>query len=414
MTSERVLKMMSFIDKRIFSIAFLAFVVSGCANVGPTQYEKMDVSVSEKEIITSKPYYLQGEYTRFFEEGSRNQVLNLMVIGKTAFDNNDLEEAAIAFDNAIAKVEEVYSDSDSATKARSLWYEEGSKDFKGEPYERSLLYYYRGLIYLAEEDFENARASFLNSIMQDAFAEEEQYRSDFGSQLFLVGWSSRKMGSESLAKQAFDELATIAPGFIPPDPKDDILIIAESGTSPRKLADGVGHHQLVYRRGKKIIDNQVELVDGDGKTLKLETREDIFWQASSRGGRQIDRIIDGQVSFKETTADIGKALSSIGTAAIYLSAPFEGAGNIGSGFALVGVGMMAISANAKVRADTRNWDNIPNLLHFATASTENIAIDGSEFRFLDEAGNQTHAQSPNLVVKGNKQVLIWSNGEKHD
>ena len=406
--------MMLFTDKKYISLVALCFTIAGCVGVGPAKYAKIDVSEKEQRLVASKPDYLRADYQKLFAEGARNQVLNLMRIGKSAFDHGDLRSAADAFDSAIMQVESVYGDSQSAAKARSLWYEEGSKEFKGEPYERSMLYYYRGLIYLAEEDFENARASFLNAIMQDAFAEEEQNRSDFGSQLFLVGWAAQKMGSPVLAKQAFNELKTIAPGFTPPPTAHDVLIIAESGTAPRKLADGVGHHQLVYRRGKKIVDNQVEFVEVDGDKLDLGTNEDIYWQASSRGGRHIDRIIDGKVSFKRTTEDLGSALSGLGTSAIYLAAPLDNSAGIGAGIALVGVGMMAISANSKVRADTRYWDNIPNLLHFATTSSNNLNINGAEFSYLNKKGAQTHSQRPNIVATGKKHTLIWSNGESHE
>jgi len=413
MNLRKVRKMMLFTDKKNRLLLLLSLTVVACANVGPTQYAKITISPQERLIIDAKPVYLRDGYQTLFEEGARSQVLNLMVIGKTAFNHGDLDAAADAFDDAILKVESIYGPSESALRARSLWYEEGSKEFKGEPYERSLLYYYRGLIYLAKEDFENARASFLNSIMQDAFAEEEQHRSDFGSQLFLIGWASMKSGSPLLSQQAFDELKTIDPDFTPPPSSHDVLIIAESGSSPRKLADGVGHHQLIYKRGKKIIDKQVKF-EVENATLMLGVNEDIYWQASSRGGRQIDRIIDGKVNFKSTTESVGSGLANLGTAGIYLAAPFEGSGNIGAVAALVGVGMMAISANAKVRADTRNWNNIPNLLHFTTTSRRNLKKSGAEFIYLDEKGHKTHSKMPNIMMVGKQQTLIWSTGESYE
>jgi len=406
--------MMSFTDNKSWLLILFCLGITACVSTGPVKYSKIAISEQERLIISSKPDYLRDSYQRLFEEGARNQVLNLMVIGKRAFDSGDLDLAAEAFDRAILQVESIYGNSESAAKARSLWYEEGSKEFKGEPYERSMLYYYRGLIYLAKEDFDNARASFLNSIMQDAFAEEQQNRSDFGSQLFLIGWSSMKSGSSTLAKQAFAELKTIDPSFVPPPSHHDVLIIAESGTSPRKLADGVGHHQLIYKRGKKIVDDRVDFVDANGKRLKLVTKEDIYWQASSRGGRQIDRIIDGKVNFKTTTEEVGGSLTDIGTIGIYLAAPLEGSGNIGGAVSLVGIAVMALSANSNVRADTRNWDNIPNLLHFVTTSKNSVNIQGGQFFYLNKKGERTHSKSANIVVTGKKQTLIWSNGESYE
>ncbi|MEC8183119.1 MAG: hypothetical protein VX123_13805 [Pseudomonadota bacterium] len=48
----------------------------------------------------------------------------------------------------------------AAGLARSNFAREDVKDFKGEPFERAMVFYYLGLSYLALGDFENARASF--------------------------------------------------------------------------------------------------------------------------------------------------------------------------------------------------------------------------------------------------------------
>ena len=48
-----------------------------------------------------------------------------------------------------------------------------------------MAYYYRGVLYLRDGDYENARASFKGGMLQDGFAEEEQNRSDFALLSFL-------------------------------------------------------------------------------------------------------------------------------------------------------------------------------------------------------------------------------------
>lgn len=405
--------MTSYTAKSLGVALGLSWILGGCAQVGPTKYQALQITPTEQQLIDAKPVYLRSHYRQLFQEGSRNQVLNLMVIGKTALTHGDIEIAAEVFDRAIAQVEQVYSNSDGATKARSLWYEEGAKEFKGEPYERSMLYYYRGLTYLAEEDFENARASFLNAMMQDAFAEEQQYRSDMGSQLLLIGWASQMMGSPELAKEAYDELKKIAPEFELPASDDNTLIIAESGRSPRKLADGVGHSQLVYRRAKKIKQHSVTISNG-AQQQEIPVVEDVYWQAASRGGRQIDRVIEGKAQFKQATQDVGKALSDIGTAGIYLSAPLGNSPDLGAGLSLVGVGAMALSAQTRVRADTRYWNNLPNKLHLTTLNNKTINGDTLLVRYHDAKGNIIKEVVPTMIKKGRKQTLIWSSGEYNE
>ncbi|HBC20010.1 MAG TPA: hypothetical protein DC022_14990, partial [Alcanivorax sp.] len=95
-----------------------------------------------------------------------------------------------------------------------------------------------------------------------------------------------------------------------PDDSDNTLIVAETGTSPRKLADGVGHYELVYRRGKGFTENRAKIA-GDGLNQTLYPAEDVFFQASTRGGRAVDRIIEGKVQFKQTTGNVGDAMTSL-------------------------------------------------------------------------------------------------------
>jgi tetratricopeptide (TPR) repeat protein len=135
-------------------------------------------------------------------------------VGIDALQIGHLEIAKKCFDNALNYIEAVFADNEKAKKARSLWYEEGMKDFKGEPYERVMAYYYRGLLYLIDKDYENARACFKAGIIQDAFAEENQNRCDFALLLFLEAYSCLKLGDHQLATAAFDRTSLFPPTIL--------------------------------------------------------------------------------------------------------------------------------------------------------------------------------------------------------
>ena len=55
------------------------------------------------------------------------------------------------------------------------------------------------LAYLAEGDYENARASFKGGMLQDTLAADEKFNADFASLAFLEGWSSHCMGRKDAA-----------------------------------------------------------------------------------------------------------------------------------------------------------------------------------------------------------------------
>ncbi|WP_414430640.1 hypothetical protein ACMG4M_01960 [Alcanivorax sp. IL3] len=363
-----------------------AGLLSACAT-GPKQYAVTPLDPAKQEYVASQPAALQPAWRKLFQEGRRNEVLNLMEIGATAFKTGDLDTARRTLDEAIANIESVYADNDAARKARSLWYEEGEKEFKGEPYERSMVYYYRGLIYLIDGDYGNARATFLNGLLQDAFAEEEQHTTDFASLVYLAGWAARLDGNERLAGEHFEEYRQFRPDGPVPDDSDNTLIVAETGTSPRKLADGVGHYELVYRRGKGFTENRAKIA-GDGLNQTLYPAEDVFFQASTRGGRAVDRIIEGKVQFKQTTGNVGDAMTSLSDNSLITGIAAGAGGGLAAGFntiTAIGVAAQGMSARAKTRADTRYWRSLPDTLHLGSArlspDTQNASVT-----FTNKAG----------------------------
>lgn len=317
------------------------------------------------------------------EEGEQNRVLNQMEIGARLFWDGRLDEAAAALDDAIIGIETVFANDPDATKARSLWYEEGSKSFKGEPYERAMVYYYRGLIYLRKGDYENARAAFRNGLMQDAFAEEEQHQADFAMLLFLDAWASHLNGDADLRDEVLARLQTLRPDFPGIKDGDDTLVLIETGSAPRKLGDGLNHSYFVYRRGKGFKENRAELVLADQPTPAYPI-EDIFYQATTRGGREIDKILDGKVAFKQTTGTVGSVLADSSVVLTHLSAAGvlgDGATGVAAGLGAVGGIAYLIAGNAKPRADTRTWTSLPDTVHVVTLPGTSLQPDVT-VRFL--------------------------------
>lgn len=379
---------MLFIAERrpaLLASAILSLSLVGCAT-GPKTYDRSSLTPAQEQVIASKPTVVQQDYRNLYEEGRRNKVLNLMEIGLKAYRAGHLDEARAALDRARVSIESIYADDDAARKARSVWYEEAEKDFKGEPYERSMVYLYLGLIFLEQGDYGNARASFISGLLQDAFAEEEQNSADFAALIYLAGWAALRMDSNKLAEEHFQELMAFRPDA--PIPADDhnALLIVETGQSPRKLGDGVGHYQLVYRRGKDFPDVGAQWQAGETWET-VYPMEDIYFQASTRGGRAIDRIVEGQVQYKTTTRDIGTNLSSVSQNSLLAGASASAGGVLGAGFAaisLVSVAAQGMSAAANVRADIRYWEALPDTLHIIPLRAE----PGQQVtvRFLDKNG----------------------------
>ncbi len=371
MISKKQHKKTLFTDKFLLSCLCLSLVLlSGCSNHKPRVIP--DEVIAE---INAKPKKLQDLYKLHYQEGQRNHVLNNMHIGVAAMEIGNFPIAKQVFTDAILEIEKVYSDTDEAAKARSLWYEEGSKIFKGEPYERASIYYYLGLIDLMEGDYENARAAFKSGILQDAFAEEKQFQCDFALLIFLEGWASHLLGDEDYAKQAFSEVKKLRPDFKFPDKNHNTLLIAETGRSPRKVADGVGHSELKYRRGKAFKENRVIFSIDDTKIAGYPM-EDIYFQAASRGGRAVDKLIEGKAVFRKQASNIGLTLSDIANKGMLVSPLLGSAGGAASavsgGLAVLGAVTTIAAIHANPHADVRYWKNLSDTIHIATLESTEV------------------------------------------
>ncbi len=398
---------------------FFLISLAGCA--GRQEFEKVTLPKGQlAAYLADKPEPLKPGFQTLLEEGKRNFVLNTLRVGTDALKLGLLDIARTRFDHALTYIEAVFADNDTAKKARSLWYEEGMKEFKGEPYERAMAYYYRGLIYLWDKDFENARACFKGGVLQDAFAEEQQNRCDFALLIFLEGYASRLLEDRQMAAAANREVRKLRPDYIPPPKNANLLLIVETGASPRKLADGIGHDQLKFFRGRDIVVKQVTLRLKRG-SVPAYPMEDIAWQAMTRGGRPVDKIVAGQVEFRKKHEKISTTLTDVSSAMLVASPLLSSASStfnsVGAGLGLLGVAGMSMAARTRTHADTRYWDNLPDTVHLAGLRL-NSGTWRITFEYRNAAGKKvaeetekiriTHPKSPHLLWKRQGSPLIFS------
>ena len=90
----------------------------------------------------------------------RDRVLHACRAAATALRTGDYAGAKARLDDALARVGGLIVDDAAAARARSLFAAEDTKVFLGEPYERVMAYYYRGILYWRDGEPDNARACF--------------------------------------------------------------------------------------------------------------------------------------------------------------------------------------------------------------------------------------------------------------
>lgn len=402
MISVSRLRTISFTDRLQTPTAAILIVIigtTGCVSTPPPQSNFISSSV----IDDADPSELTPWLAKVRTAARNDLVLLQMHLGAAAFDSGHLNIAESSLDQVISGIEAVYANDVTAQKARSIWNQEGMKDFKGEPYERAMAYYYRGLLYLLKGDFENARASFKSGALQDAFAEEEQYRCDFALLVLLEGWTSQMLGDHQLATAAYEEVKRLRPDITLPNQNDNVLVLIESGYAPRKVADGLGHSELKYRRGKGF-DEQKAFVVTKSEQLNAYPLEDLYFQASTRGGRQVEKILNGHVVFRKTQENIGGVLTSAANGAMHVAQsvqPVMKAGTLmgaSAALGLIGAVQMAVAANINPRADVRTWGNLPDAVHVVTYHSDNLDEENLSVRFKSTSGEERSELAKTIKV----------------
>lgn len=310
----------------------------------------------------------------------KDRVLWQMKTARAAMFKGQDALASELLDDALVSIEGRFGPDKVARKSRRLFQDESKKFFIGEPYERVMAYYYRGILYWKEGQLGNARACFRSAQVHDSDSEQNEYRNDYVLMDYLDGLVSQKLSASSESNyQRATQSARLA---IPPpySKKDNVVIFADYGQGPTKYSAGDYGEQLRIRYG---FSNAREIkITATDEGLHLGPYDDLSYQATTRGGRVMDHILANQAVFKSTTDTAGDAALLSGL----ILTQGKNTQDVGLGLVAAGLVSKLFSAAAAPQADTRDWDNLPHYLTFGTMSlppgNHSLTIE-----YLDESGN---------------------------
>jgi len=286
-------------------------------------------------------------------------------IAASAIRRTQFDEAKTKLDDALATAAANYGQVNSeAAKSRRMFRNESDKPFIGEPYERVMASYYRGILYWRDGEPDNARALFRSGELLDSDTQDKTYAGDYVLLDYLDGFASAKLGGDGA--DALKRARTNAKQqgrATPPDynPKANVMLFAEYGHGPRKYSGGeYGELLKFFTEQSRIRSARLEV---DGRHVALPPYDDINFQATTRGGRLMDHVLGNKAVFKQTTDTIGDValVGAIG-AANYGSRDSEKAA---LGLAAIGLISKITSAATTPAADIRTWENLPQYLSFA-------------------------------------------------
>ncbi|MBI5688637.1 MAG: hypothetical protein HZC55_00960 [Verrucomicrobia bacterium] len=334
------------------------------------------------------------------EVPERERVLHAYRAAATALRTGQYEVAKARLDDAIARIGGIIANDADAARARGLFSAESTKVFIGEPYERVMAYYYRGILYWRDGEPDNARACFRSGQVIDSGPEQEKYDADYVLLDYLDGLASAKLqadGGDAWARAQAHAGEKVA---LPPyNPAANVLVFAEYGYGPRKYAAGPYGEQLRFHvedspsRTARLVLNQGRMI------VPLPPYDDLGYQATTRGGRVMDHILGNKAVFK-AGADVAGDVALAGAAIAHdQSRRRERRGKDGDDAeaAAIGLGILGVigkvaAAATRPEADTRQWNNLPQRLSFAALKLAPGEYSG-RIEFLDRDGHLLPART---------------------
>lgn len=353
---------------RILS-AFAALpLLAACATQGVTP-QRMVPASEMQAFLSDKPTELHSLYSQVLVQGPRNATLNWMRSGLAALDRGHLDVAARSFDEATRSIDAFFANNPAAERARSVWYAEAEKDFRGEAHERAMAHYYRGVVHLMKGEYAEGRVSFRAAREQTGFsANNQRVAPEFVTASLLEGFAARCAAfPANIVDESFETARRSNPNLRAPA-VNETMVVFETGQVPFKIPVGQRRELLAYSSPYTPTLSSVRARIGDDDT-QLTQADNLYGMVISQGGRiGADSVNDGKARTQALTQGAGNAATMIGAASLAASTQMRGragqnAAIAGGAALLVGLIAEAAAQSMHVEADWRTWDNLPgNLL----------------------------------------------------
>jgi hypothetical protein len=339
------------------------------------------------------------------KQAARNRVLDEYRLAAVNLRAGNYEEAKRDLDSALVTLGGITAGDKTAREARNYFKEESRKNFRGEPYERVMAYYYRAILYWRDGEIDNARACYRSAAVQDFAPELGITKTDIVLLDYLDGLATTKLAGDG--SDAFRRAESSAKLAHPPayDAQANVLVFVELGNGPRKYATGEYNEQLRFSPGggsSVAVNIRVE-----GQVIRASSYDDLTYQATTRGGRVMDYILANKAVFKGATDTFGNAaLITGGILAASQHGQHNAGDEVGAGLLVAGLIGKLVSAATTPAADTRMWDNLPNLLGFAALrlppGSHAAALD-----FLDPHNRVVASRPITIEVQADRDTVLF-------
>ena len=248
-------------------IVLILFLLAGCAAQIPKEAEDaFYMNDFGKAAKLSRPCA---------DKLNRNFALNNAKLGQMYFTGGGYDLAFLPFLNAGKVMERTVTGSDNA-----FWSSvsrEDFKEFKGEPFERSMCHWYRGIIHYRRGDYEKALAAFRRGIDadKDTMSLNKSDTSDFSAGYVMAARCNYLLGEPDTADTYIQKSRFINNTVEKSDDidKEEVAVINDENND---------NLEKIYKKSGIDSDNTIFVVEwGDSPLKQRENNIKDIWSCSA-------------------------------------------------------------------------------------------------------------------------------------
>ena len=268
-------------------------------------------------------------------------------------------------------------DAESEEKATSIWHGENSKVFKGDAHERATLYALLAISFMDRGEYEDAIRCVKNGLLADsANTKEVQYNSDYALLQYLGYVAASKSGDDAeatsyakeMAKNLADRKIPIGKGsaaraFFEKENIPDAFLVVWTGLPPTYVRGGEYEEIRYVAPGDTLVDFLTMETEGGQERIMAKGLGDVNFQATTRGGREMDEVLADKAAVKSGFKTSGNILIVAGLACVTTVSDnwIAELAILGAGGTCLALGgtchLVGYCVNSK--ADVRSWRNLP-------------------------------------------------------
>lgn len=178
------------------------------------------------------------------------------------------------------------------------------------------------------------------------------------------------------------------------DPANDLFVVVGLGRGPFKYRSG--EYGELGKIGRSDYASKYADVYVDGRFIgRAETVEDVYYQASTRGGRAMDGVLAGKAVFKGVT--------ETGAAIAFAVAAEADSKETRRNALIAGAALLAASLVTRPEADVRSWETLPDKIQMFAAKVP-PGTHTVEVRF----GGDGVTRFENLQFTGQDETVVYA------